>query len=1273
MKQFAILSLLAPWSVLGAIGDVKVTPTHLQAIIEYTPAEAAVCEVEVSEAAGFQPLVPDVDPAMFAGANQDTRPGAVHIAQRRKFVVGQRAVERTLQQIPVSRALQVATLHHFRITCGGDVHTGTFTTKNLPFGSTYGDPIPADPANPGEVLWPHLDYADRSRSYVDPHTGVLLKRLSGPADIIDLGINHAPFPWAATHIRPSQGWTGTSFPYRVSNTTNSLTLMAAGLRGWGGYPFTQATQRYASEVGGHVNWLRIRVTAHSNNAACDSSSGDECRLVACLSTDRLTCHPSSREWEVPFTSTNSTRTFGEASYVNQGGWMRPGQRWLNGPETSNYAGSAQCNGTNTVEGGPFNTAWGPGSSITINNQAYDIAQVRHGGQIVLGGPCPAGNWSFTAQNFSVLLWTKVEQAAEFTVTAVDSQWEFGIPPQWGAAAYWDYSSLTTTPGAGNRPGYLVTMPVFQGMYWVDAENGDSALLNQDGNVNITCLGLAANFDPEDASRWYCVSPTVGSVLSFQYRGNFQERITGPTTGFSFNSINRLPNCNSATNPSNQPCLVQTNLLAGTNIATLVNAFDRAFDATKFASFQPVGINQDGSLVLFSYRGFENTPAWIIVFDPKAVSNTEDGRGCVSQTPGNAGKPGCVRAALPTWLRGAGRGHTMKGDLLPNLAPGWLIYSPMIWSGGSSNGYGPWQMSPSPGFEFRTEIAPGSGFNDLPGGLNTCPPNPLGLTGKRCTQVTVTSEPYDATPGPGETGAPGEYLEIEVGDWLYVNTNNFNAARELLRVVKKDQLTLTLARGQIRGKEACEPGPPVECGAGSTTVQASGPNPLLYLAASSPTVAWHYALDPHGSGAGTHENRFTGRAHSFGRFSSYVESVGGVFDPNCPRTLADGCYGLRFLATPEPDVLQLLQTARTGAVPMNPGFAGKFGFANPNNVQTHPSGMGHNGTPEEREFFLDARPFNGVYTAGTPNIPTASLVAGQLWKFPAIGANRLPLNRKILATKAQIGWRPLRDRSGPGSLLTSDAGDSFTYCVVEAAGECYAGSVPGEVYFNTPFLRFPYCAFPGQAGSGQDDSDVCITNESIVHDGLMQLRLNVRGDVTGSTQRLLSKGFTPSRMGAPFWNIQALSNNKWALFRTRFLNGFRNEAMLLKLPPVNASDSIRRDTFQVALISSHPTRPPGTRTAIVEFGYAENGPAENLFCTSRAQSCAVGRAAQTDQIDLAAPFSFLGTENVAGTPCTSGCTIAVPAIPGRMLYYRMRYRDAGGQEIGVTGLQVVALP
>jgi hypothetical protein len=101
---------------------------------------------------------------------------------------------------------------------------------------------------------------------------------------------------------------------------------------------------------------------------------------------------------------------------------------------------------------------------------------------------------------------------------------------------------------------------------------------------------------------------------------------------------------------------------------------------------------------------------------------------------------------------------------------------------------------------------------------------------------------------------------------------------------------------------------------------------------------------------------------------------------------------------------------------------------------------------------------------------------------------------------------------------------------------------------------------------------------------------------------------------------------------------------------------------------------GVDNAIVRFGYAENGGSDQYFCTSRKEAC---YAASTTV--PAIPFQFPSDASdgtlpgLTGMACASGCTVALPALSQRVLYYQVLYRDSQNQVVAQTAKQAVATP
>ena len=191
------------------------------------------------------------------------RPGALTSGTARIFLIGTRKVELALDGQKYSRALQQGTLHYYRVTCGTSVASGTFTTKILPFGATYQDLMPMNPD--GTYNFPSTPLT-RNYHIVDPQTGVLLNRVTLPAD----NVGFYP-PWTSSggfgsfcaddlsaqgnyHCSlPGFGSTG-DFLYAINPATGNVTFLGIteGLRA--DLDPTAARLFWHGRIGEMANW-----------------------------------------------------------------------------------------------------------------------------------------------------------------------------------------------------------------------------------------------------------------------------------------------------------------------------------------------------------------------------------------------------------------------------------------------------------------------------------------------------------------------------------------------------------------------------------------------------------------------------------------------------------------------------------------------------------------------------------------------------------------------------------------------------------------------------------------------------------------------------------------------------------------------------------------------------------------------------------------------------------------------------------------------------------
>jgi hypothetical protein len=179
--------------------------------------------------------------------------------------------------------------------------------------------------------------------------------------------------------------------------------------------------------------------------------------------------------------------------------------------------------------------------------------------------------------------------------------------------------------------------------------------------------------------------------------------------------------------------------------------------------------------------------------------------------------------------------------------------------------------------------------------------------------------------------------------------------------------------------------------------------------------------------------------------------------------------------------------------------------------------------------------------------------------------------------------------------------------------------------------------------------------NVVQFGFMQQ------DVVGAGLRRLGPNYSKWNQQDTFWNSDAVPSGLLSLSQVRWLDGVRFDDLMNILPPYPAADGVTRYTFLPVPVTVNPPSGLGAQSAIVEFGYAENGNPLNFYCTSRLEACVAAASA----INAATPFYYATTEKYSGVPCAQTCTITIPALSQHVLYYRVSYLDASGNTLGMS--------
>lgn len=276
----------------------------------------------------------------------------------------------------------------------------------------------------------------------------------------------------------------------------------------------------------------------------------------------------------------------------------------------------------------------------------------------------------------------------------------------------------------------------------------------------------------------------------------------------------------------------------------------------------------------------------------------------------------------------------------------------------------------------------------------------------------------------------------------------------------------------------------------------------------------------------------------------------------------------------------------------------------------------------------------------------SQVAGQnyTWQIGVIG----PVDIKRLPIVAWSSHYLLKDISGPGSLISDST--PWTYCYAYRAGECRPGSSAGQLFVSAPNVTGSSTACVGFDHWADVGGIPC----AVSGNGAMSWTFQKLTD-TGQTglARKLTLGLTGHNRQVQFTRIDSMPEGRWVRHPAYWMDGVRSDFLLVKTPSVEPVDSIPRNRFQPVTVKIPPVS--GATGAVVDFGYEEFGARTDFYCTTRRERCTVPGLA---------PFSF-ASETISPAACASGCTVTVPALSQKVLYYRVRWVDGAGNTV-VTG-------
>ncbi len=1170
MRSVSLLLLGTFSAALAATPQITaVTPT--QAVLSYTAPGTGACTLEVSESPTLTPLVHDVDPVLFRGADRDDRAGNIVSGTNRVFVVGRRAAQRAADGRMYSRALQANTAHYYRLRCGTQVWTSSFRTANLAPGNTAPDPYPVDPERPGEYAWPNMNFgAGTNEKHVDPQTGILINRLTGPKSYL-----HGDYLGVPPQAVINRG--GGNNPWRFQNGVAGAAYTADGSSPAMLYVALDNSgldTAFPPVEGGEIvqlDWVTVTVSGSASGGGADS------RLVGCLTNDGVNCISGSALAEVDLRSCGSGCTLGDTRSTLAAWSMGPVPPFsgadLGLRQTT--AGYDRASGRLTWQSGSlFNTDLVAGSNVWIDSTAYRVAAGGDAKTITIAaGLNLTSPVTVVSSSFGVLLWKKTPTSGT-SVTLSQVAFNLGAPY---AFSFWNQSSMNhchpeTVTYAGQE-GYHCVLLGGSGavLAWINRSTGDANLLgriavsrkddssgNGWGGAMVPFSG--ALFDGDDPNVMY-------GVITDQNKKQIVVRMT-----YSGDNSPASGGVDSKDMPWSEVRNLTPAKPGGYDLESLIQRFDARYDPSQYTC--KGHSMQAGKLAITCSPGQDRTPGgWVVVFDPKIPAGTATNP-VIAAMPTNGAK-----SPAPTPMRWCVLHSMSSGD------PGWLLVGANPAASGS---------------HFSTTLARPFSTGD--------------------THVYVSGEPGGGSP---DIARVGDYFKID---------------SEIVRISARSGSTdWTVDRGQAGT---------------SIAAHASGATALARCTAStvkSESTWWNYQADPHGA-------NLSGR--TVDTDTPYFMSGHGVFGLGIFTLFDNGADCTRNAGGP------VCLVSRTGPVSTSihqppqtyvnvyPPFAGVTSgmYA----LQSHASRAQMTASDFEKQWVLDSNPILDGYFLKT----SVTKVAGTAQLYVAAKA----LNSKQVPAYASCGSHPLLDVSGPGSVIGDGAVDAYKYCVPNAAGECRAGSARGQIYLNCPGLTYLGCGRDQYDSSGQNAEDVCIFDGTVAAGAQVMQIGTATTERTGASMRRITHGFARYRRQEEEYNAngKALPGGEWALFLGRWIDGQRSDIYAAKLPPYQLPDGVDRSTF-VPLRVNVPAAPAGAADAVVEFGYNPE-----YRCASRRDSCIAVSAG----VNPATPF-YWASEKYAGAACSGGCTIAIPAISQRVVYYRVKYRKADGSVLstGTTGVLV----
>lgn len=1325
MRFLAIFLALSAHAAVSNLAHVGSTQTQI--VIDYTAPTTAACSVEASKSSLYTPLAHDVNTSMYATSDQDSRAGSQSLGRWRRFVLGKQgpaAIEAASDGIYYSRALQVDTDYYIRVTCGGDQSTIRARTANLMNGDARGEPL----AVSEPFTYKRITTNPRLISeFADPYTGVLVKNVPELYGWVYLASTAKSNIHADCNVTMTGGdssckftdATGTNWGFTSGSLTAAIRAEDANYAEYSGTTQDILVLKLGtSRVGSSSSLSRNKLSFQNIflRGQTSTTAGDGEEIETCLSMDADWSSPPT--CDSPWVTTNLTTSDSTIRICKDspcttadqaGDWMTyhdPTYRYkLSRSRVYNESGtlstikfvgdqaSADCNRLAVGEViFVYKAPAGAGYNLTVNSKScgssppqftstettVDITHLSTRG---------VGFYTFEGVNsyHYALLVRKKSTTSGSTIKIDYALWRAA----WGHAGYMNdksggmgqkcqtvanasgyYLCITPQGVVGFKPntsgdGYDLK---FYGTMWINPVSYPGGTGLESGAR--LCAGELSswfNWDITTAGVFYCGFP---STYPNPYKGGTVDgrpvltKVTmsmadpatvdpdsggdgiGPTIGIT--SIKQLTPClNSCLNESDDYTLWGQALKFTASWTDPLVPFD-----TRWGSPGCSHMIDSVTLACGAGVGTQDGLAWNFAFD---LGNGEAiGSGFTGTRGGNTQQ---IFAGMSYSNNAAGRfggvhtaNNAVRATTQPFIAGEIAAAAPCIFYSQTTNTLSACAANPTSGVGTCTRcdtLASGANLTldgyDYSGDQRICSLMQLTSTWPDLGATNLwqgaqhplwaTGQPVNASGCNGDTDFYYDQ-NWRRGDYMYRNGEVFR----ILQVNSATEYVVVRGFGRVNGGTD---GLAHSIGSSIATLayhrRYNTPTTALSTDIAG-SVVWYPILDPNGGMNSTYTflSDFHNHALYGMNFASWDKWKIGAFNFDDYATF------------------KALFTSKNFAemsVPNTSGFAGKQAFVVGNSVEYHPGVQQVLNT--EETWFHDVNP--RLFHQGATGSPTATQVAGKTNIFKIGGTATTYLSPKHFDIDGFSDRMPLLF----SDTLADDSTGRGKMCYAVVANDCFSGSDAGGFYFSNELYDTSYNGAGSQklcveAEFGGVGIDFCGGNVGFV--GVTQTRFptsNGQSVRNGLYTRFLRREGMVYRPAA---TINAMTDP------LGFGLILRDMPQYIVLPKFNVMRSVGFATYR-KVAPTVTTVPPGTSTALIQFGY-DGG----FVCSrNRGNTC----YAESATLNETTPFMW-DHETLTGVSCGSGCTITIPAIANRVLYWRWVFRNAGGTVIhtGATNTEVV---